>query len=314
MLIETADFWCSRASLNEATNRLEILDIIGPDEYTEHVDNNAYTNYMAYENVKLAYNAISDLKNKPSRVYNSLLERYDLDSKLSEWKNFLERIYLPKPNSAGIIPQDDTFLNKKEIEEIELYRNSDTKQAILLDYSRKEVVDMQILKQADLVMLLNLKPHLFPPGIVERNVRFYESRTVHDSSLSYCAHAIACANIGEMEMADEFFHKAMEIDLNTNYNDSMDGIHAAALGGIWNCVILGFAGVRYHHDYVELSPHMPDGWEKMSFYLKIHGQYILITIRKDKIILTAETSLQKALSFMINGELCSLEETLEIDR
>ncbi len=45
LLMETASFWMGRAT--EINGRLEIHDVIGPDEYTEHVNNNAYTNYLA---------------------------------------------------------------------------------------------------------------------------------------------------------------------------------------------------------------------------------------------------------------------------
>ena len=78
-----------------------------------------------------------------------------------KWQYFLEHIYLPKPDKNGIIPQDDAFLGKEELKNIEKYRQSPVKQSVLLDYSRDEVVDMQVLKQADLVMLFTLFPGLF---------------------------------------------------------------------------------------------------------------------------------------------------------
>ena len=81
----------------------------------------------------------------------------------------------------------DAFLGKEELKDIEKYRQSPVKQSVLLDYSRDEVVDMQVLKQADLVMLFTLFPGLFPADVVKKNVLFYEKRTLHDSSLSYCA-------------------------------------------------------------------------------------------------------------------------------
>lgn len=52
LLMETAAFWMGRAT--EINGRLEIHDVIGPDEYTEHVNNNAYTNYLARHNVACA--------------------------------------------------------------------------------------------------------------------------------------------------------------------------------------------------------------------------------------------------------------------
>ncbi|MDF2905573.1 MAG: trehalase [Herbinix sp.] len=312
MIIETATYWCSRAVWNNLQRRFEILDIIGPDEYTEHVDNNTYTNYMAYENVRLAYHLIHNLRESTTSEYLELQNRYNLDQALHTWREFIEHIYLPKPNDLGIIPQDDTFLSKKEIKDIEAYKNSPIKQSILLDYSREEIVNMQILKQADIVMLLNLMPDLFDKEIVLKNVRYYENRTIHDSSLSYSAHAIASAKIGDVEMAYDFFQKAMEIDLNDNYNDSTDGIHAAALGGIWNCIIQGFAGIQYNMDCVEITPHLPKQWRSLQFYLKVQDSYIKVRMTKEKVILEAERYLEKELLFRINGMDFPLFNRLEI--
>ncbi len=313
MIIETAMFWCSRASYNTFSKQFEILDIIGPDEYTEHVDNNAYTNYMAKENVQLAYDLISVLQEKNPELYHTFMRKYKLEKEKIIWRQFIDHIYLPLPNEVGIIPQDDTFLSKKVIENIETYRNSSTKQSILLDYSRDEVVNMQILKQADIVMLLNLIPQLFDKEIIKENVRFYENRTVHDSSLSYCAHAIASAGIGDIRLAYEFFLKAMEIDLNDNYSDTTDGIHAAALGGIWNSVILGFAGVKFGMDCIEITPHLPDSWEEMRFKIKAQGQFIRINIQRDKIQLEAEEALTKELEFTICGNTYLLKNNLVVN-
>jgi hypothetical glycosyl hydrolase len=312
MIIETATFWCSRVSYNTKKDQYEILDIIGPDEYTEHVNNNAFTNYMAKENVQLAYDIILNLKTNSMEIYQSLLTKYDLEQSLKTWKKFLDYIYLPSPNENGIIPQDDSFLCKKEINNIEPYKNSTTKQSILLDYSREEVGNMQILKQADIVMLLNLMPHLFNEVIIDKNVKYYENRTIHDSSLSYSAHAIASAKIGDIELAYDFFLKAMEVDLNDNYNDSTDGIHSAALGGIWNCIIHGFAGVKYGIEHIDIVPHLPKEWEELQFYLKVQGKYIKICISEEKVVLETEHSLEKELLFQINGETYSLLNHLEV--
>ena len=52
--------------------------------------------------------------------------------------------------TQGVIPQDDTFMAKPAIDLSAKAKAG--KQTILLDYSRAEVNEMQILKQADVVM------------------------------------------------------------------------------------------------------------------------------------------------------------------
>ena len=186
-------------------------------------------------------------------------------------EEFVRNIYIPQVNKDGIIPQDDTFLSKKELPDIDKYKNSQVKQSVLLDYTRDQVVDTQAIKQADVVMLLNLFPQLYSPDIVKKNVLFYEKRTLHDSSLSYCAHAQACANIGELDMAENFFKKALEVDLVDNPYDSTDGLHAAAMGGIYNCLIQGFAGVSADDSALYITPHLPKEWKKMEFVVMYKG-------------------------------------------
>lgn len=270
MLTEISLFWASRAV--ERNGRLEILDTIGPDEYTEHIDNNAFTNHMA----KYVVNVTINLMAMGHAEQHDIIDDYD--SKVAIFRDFVDRIYLPEPNETGIIPQDDTFLSKPALEDISEFKGSPIKQAVLLKHSRDEVVDSQVLKQADVVMLLNLFPRLVDREILKKNVEYYEDRTLHDSSLSYCAHAQACANVGLTDLAMQFFRKALEVDLCANPMDSTDGLHAASLGGIWNCVINGFAGLSSQDGELSLNPHLPESWRGIAFTTMFNGQKYRVNI------------------------------------
>jgi len=62
IVLDTARFWGSRAEWNEEQGRYEIHDVIGPDEYHEHVDNNSFTNRMARWNLEAALEVLSWLQ------------------------------------------------------------------------------------------------------------------------------------------------------------------------------------------------------------------------------------------------------------
>jgi len=64
ILLETARFWASRVEYNATLDRYEINDVIGPDEFHEHVNNNFYTNYLAKWNIKIALKLTKLLKEK----------------------------------------------------------------------------------------------------------------------------------------------------------------------------------------------------------------------------------------------------------
>lgn len=312
IVFEAARFWVSCAKWDEKRQKYGIYDVIGPDEYTEHVDNNAYTNYMAVYCVKMALNYVQKLKEENAKAYEHLNQKLQLEKDLQKWKEFQEKMYLPVPNEEGIIPQDDSFLSKPCLENITKYKESQIKQSVLLDYSREEVVNMQVLKQADVVMLLNLFPKLFDEEIVKKNVLFYENRTIHDSSLSYCAHAQACAAIGAMDLAWEFFRKCLVVDINENPHDSTDGVHSASLGGIWNCLIFGFAGVHYEKGVLYLTPNLPKQWKTMEFYMYIEGVKVHFTVGREKIALTCDKQEGRMIKVKAGNREYMLEEHLDI--
>ena len=58
ILLETSRFWASRVEL-ESDGRYHIRGVIGPDEYHEGVDDNAYTNVMAAFNIELGLEVVN---------------------------------------------------------------------------------------------------------------------------------------------------------------------------------------------------------------------------------------------------------------
>ncbi|RFU63577.1 glycoside hydrolase family 65 protein [Bacillus sp. V59.32b] len=294
LLKETARFWITRAV--EDNGRLSIKDVIGPDEYTEHVDNNAYTNYMAYYNVEKA-------------IY--FMDKFgDADELLLErGQAFLNRLYLPKPNKDQIIPQDDTFLNKTQID-LTRYKENQGSQGILLDYSRQEVNEMQILKQADVVMLLYLFPELFPRDMILENLHYYEEHTIHDSSLSKAIHAIVAARCGENDVAYRFFQEACLIDLGPDPHSSDEGLHAASLGALWLATIFGFANISSENDRLNINPKLPTSWTELTFPFHWQGSSLEILLTHQKITMTKVTGPE--LTVGINNEEYRLSDKIEV--
>ena len=272
LLMETASFWMGRAT--EINGRLEIHDVIGPDEYTEHVNNNAYTNYLAWHNVACA------------RQFMAMFGREDARFTENAGK-FLARLWLPEADADGVIPQDDTFMAKPAID-LSRYKAKAGKQTILLDYSRAEVNEMQILKQADVVMLNYLLPERFTPQQCAANLAFYEPRTIHDSSLSKAIHGIVLARCGDTDGAYAFWRDGIAIDLGDDPHSSDDGIHAAATGAIWLGAIQGFAGLHISEGELHLAPKLPAHWQKLAFPLRWRDATMHITCEDDQ--LTIETT------------------------
>lgn len=312
MLFDTAIFWASRLEWNEEKKEFHINEVIGPDEYKEHVDNNAFTNYMAHWNIKLAIEYYDRLKAEKPEVFERLNKKLGLDKNLTIWMDKLGKIYLPQPRETDlVIPQDDTYLSKQIID-LTKYKNQENVGSMFRDYNLEQVNEIQVSKQADIMVMFYLLEDRFSNDIKRANWNYYEPKTLHDSSLSLSTHSVLASDMNDKEMAYGLFRKASEIDLGPNMKTSDHGIHAASLGGIWQCVVNGFAGVRMLAGNLRIDPKLPENWSDLRFPLNWHGAELMVDLTKDTLRITRNNDNGAEVKFTVYGTEYVLDKNIEI--
>jgi len=148
----------------------------------------------------------------------------------------------------------------------------------------------QVIKQADVVVLLNLFESEYEKEILKANWEYYNRRTEHGSTLSYSMYGLLAAKLGKLKDAYEYFLKTALIDLEGNYkqyvgNLYIGGTHPAANGGAWMAAVFGFGGIRSEETKVEIEPHLPTHWKSLKFNLTIHGNLFEFEISNNKILI-----------------------------
>lgn len=301
IIFETATFWASRLEWSGKDGKYHITDVIGPDEYKEHVSNNAFTNYMAYWNMKKAIECARKLTEEQSDVYFALDGKLGLAERMKEWEEKSKLIYLPQPDlNSLIIPQDDTYLTKQVID-LDKYRKQEQVASILADYSMTQLSDIQVSKQADILVLFYLLEDWFSQETKAANWHYYEPKTLHDSSLSLSTHSMLASDVNELELAYEMFAKAARIDLGPNMHSCDEGIHSASIGGIWKAAVMGFGGVRSWEGTLRLNPKLPEAWERLSFPLAWKGERLQVTVTPGKLEVVRLSSGTDELAILIHG-------------
>lgn len=310
MIIETARFWNSRLEWIEENGRYEIRDVIGPDEYKEHVDNNAYTNYMAHANMRLAVQAIGLICGERKDLYGKMQklmqeEGTSLEQLERELEDKIEKLYLPQPDEkTGIIPQFDGYFGLKEID-LSAYKKASVVGTIYNDYSFEDVQNMQAGKQADIVELLYQMEDITTPENKAENYAYYEARTLHDSSLSKAIHSITACDLGMDKEAYDMFMSAAFTDLGQEMKSSDAGIHSANMGGVWQDVVMGFGGVRIHDGHLRIRPNCPKQWEKFTYPIYWKGNKLDVTVCKDGVEVINEGT---AFMAEIMGQMVTVEK------
>jgi kojibiose phosphorylase len=269
ILIETARFWASRV-VREDDARYHIRGVIGPDEYHETIDDNAYTNIMAQWNLETAEEVTRLLAGRWPAQWQALSCRLGLeDGEPARWREIARNLYTGFDERTGLFEQFQGYFGLEEIDPAAFQPRSAPMDVLL---GRERTQQSQVIKQADVVMLIYLLWERFPPPVRRVNFEYYEPRCGHGSSLSPAIHALVAARLGKTALAERYFRQAAEIDLADNMGNASGGIHAATMGGLWQAAAFGFAGLRLNEDGPELHPSLPPAWRSLSMRIQWRGR------------------------------------------
>ena len=219
LIVETARYWSSRVRY-DGDGRAHILGVIGPDEYHEPVDDNAYTNVIARWNLRRAAR-IPGVDERERRTWleiaDALVDGYD--------------------ETSGLYEQFAGFFELEPIVIAEVVPRRPVAADLLLGAER--TAGAQVLKQADVLMLHHLVPDEVAADSLAPNLDYYEPRTAHGSSLSPAIHAALLARAGRYRAALGVLAVAARLDLDDLTGTTAAGLHLATMGGLGRLSPLG---------------------------------------------------------------------------
>ena len=298
IILETGRFWSSRAQL-EADGRCHIRGVIGPDEYHEQVDDNAFTNVMARWNIRRALDVAALLRERWPDHWTHLSSCLGLtDTELVQWRTVAQTMTTGWTPQTGLFEQFAGFFGLEEID-LSPYEGRSVPMDSVLGKERTQLT--KVIKQADVVALLGLLPEEFPGDSAAANFRYYEPLCCHASSLSGAMHALVAARLGYSDVALRYFRHAVAIDLADTHTAIAGGLHMAALGGTWLTVMFGFAGLSLRSDGVAFDPRLPASWRSLGFGIEWRGRRLKIRIDAHDSVLQARLETGDSMALLVNG-------------
>lgn len=278
--IESARFWASRYTYDSQKDAYNLLFVKGPDEYCGVSHNNTYTVYLSRYNLQLAIKAIKYLGDAHPQSLQSLYQKIEFDeNEIDKWLDIISKIKINYIEECKLFVQDDTFML---LEPLEIQKHKKDNIPLYHKISFDRLQRYQVLKQADIILLMALMPNDFTDEQKKTAWDYYEPLTLHDSTLSFGTHSLFGAQINQKEKASEYLEKSLYLDLdNVMKNTGNEGLHIAALGATWQAIIFGFAGVSYNNGQIRVNPRLPKQWKHISFTLFINGERVHFSIGND---------------------------------
>jgi len=283
ILVETARYWASRIRV-EPDGGAHIFGVIGPDEYHEPVDDNAFTNVIARWNLRRAVEAVESADDDHVGV-----------GEQRRWLELADALFDGYDADTGIYEQFAGFDRLEPLVIAEIAPRRPIAADLLLGAERTG--GAQVIKQADVLMIHHLLPDEAVAGSLEPNLRFYEPRTAHGSSLSPAIHASLLARTRDFDRALEALHIAARMDLDDLTGTTAQGLHLGTMGGTWQAIAFGFMGLRPRGGMLHVDPVLPPSWSALEMRVQFRGS--AVRLRKERSHLTIWAD--KRISVVVGG-------------
>jgi alpha,alpha-trehalose phosphorylase len=271
LLVATARLWRSLGH-HDSSGEFRIDGVTGPDEYTAIVDNNVYTNLMAQLNLRVAAETAARHTRAAAKLGVNAEE-------MASWRDAAKAMRIPFDEVLGVHPQSEGFTDHQVWD----FENTPPEHyPLLLHVPYFDLYRKQVVKQADLVLAMVLRPDAFTPEQMARNFAYYEALTVRDSSLSACTQAVMAAWTGHLDLAYDYLAESALVDLNNLAGNSDHGVHIASMAGTWTAVASGFGGMQCDSSGLRFAPRLPPALSRVSFGLLWQGRRLRVEMRPDE--------------------------------
>jgi maltose phosphorylase len=299
VLIGIARFWAQRVNWSIDKEKYVMLGVTGPNEYENNINNNWYTSTIATWCLKYTIEAIEIVKQNDASRLNEIVAKtkFNLVEEQKHWQEIIDKMFYPTDEKLGIFLQQDGYLDKEQVLVNDLPA---TDRPLNQKWSWDRILRSCFIKQADVLQGIYFFEEDYDLETIRRNYDFYEPRTVHESSLSPCVHAIIAAKLGDLDRAYEFYLRTSRLDLDDYNNDTEDGLHITSMAGTWLSVVEGFGGMRVKNNQLSLHPVLPKNWKSYSFKIGFRKAIVTVKFDGEKVSLTNES--EQALDLNVFGK------------
>ncbi len=326
MIIEVARFLADLANYNEALDRYEIKEVMGPDEYHDGypgadvpgLDNNAYTNVMTVWVVSRALEILGLLPDQQAQELQAHLRL--TTNELDRWNDIARKMRVCFQGD-GVIEQFEGYERLEELDWLDYQERYGDIQRLdrILEAESDSTNRYKVSKQADVLMILYLLSatevrEIFhrlgypfePDEDMRANVEYYLARTSHGSTLSWVVHSWVLARL-DRRRSWELFLQALRSDIaDIQGGTTHEGIHLGAMAGTVDLIQRCYGGVEARGDVLWFDPALPEELPDLRFLLHYRGHRVDVVIARDRLQVLVLPALAPPIRVGFDGEVVEL--------
>jgi maltose phosphorylase len=305
-------FWSQRITFSEERGKYVMLGVTGPNEYENNINNNWYTNTIAVWCMNYTIEALDWVKANKKADYERIVSKTGFkEDETVRWKDICGKMHFPVVETEGVFAQQDGYMDKEQIMVDQL---DPAQRPINQHWSWDRILRSCFIKQADTLQGIYLFEENYDTETIAKNFKFYEERTVHESSLSPCVHVVLAARIDQMQKAYELYLRTSRLDIDDYNHEAHEGLHITSMAGTWMSVVEGFGGKRVIDEQLVLNPQIPSNWNKFSFKVLWRGSQLKVSVDASSVVVNNESDVAANVSIYGNNYDVSAMSQVEVKR
>ncbi len=305
MLIQISRFYATRGQWGQKTGLYGFFGVMGPDEFQLMVNNNCYLNLMAKKLFEYTLEVIDRMSGEAEEAFQALAERLDLTAEEQvDWRSKAEKMKIPQDPETGIYEEHDGFF---DMPHLDIHSIPVTEFPLYSHWSYDRLYRYDMIKQPDVLMFMFLYSGDYTIAEKIANYEYYESRCIHESSLSPSIHSILASEIGKEAEAYSFFEFATRLDLDNYNRNTREGLHTTSIAAAWMNIVYGFGGMRSDGGRLSFRPTLPARWDGYSFPVSYKESKLLVEVDKQRVSIKVVSG--NPVDITIYGRSCSIDST-----
>lgn len=279
-ILETARFYKSYATLSKNKKHYDFLQVKGLDDSHGFVDNEAYTNYIIKNTLDVTIKLVAYAKTEEKILVRNIFKEYGYDKLVSELRELRRKLYTKKEQIDYEIEAHDRYHN------LDNRSVSDLKRIEFLNkYPVKEVENTTFIHNANVISKLALFMDDFSEKVRRVNYDYYLRRSVNPDVFTRINYVIVgCAS----NETDEAYKQYLEIANLKVTNDFLfnEGLNMILIGGIYNMIVYGFAGVRHHGYLLSGDYNQAQKIRRLEFNMQIANNLAYIKTKRNSVTIS----------------------------
>lgn len=298
VLVAISRFWSQRVHQSSAEGDWVMLGVTGPNEYENNVNNNWYTNYIAKWTLEYTLECIEATRGD-SEFWSAFTAKTGFRdaAETDRWKAIARGIRQPRLEGTKVFLQQDGFTDKELLTADDL---DPAERPINQHWSWDRILRSVFIKQADVLQGMYFFEDRFDAETIRENFDYYEPKTLHESSLSPCVHAVLAAKLGREDKALEMYLRTARLDLDDYNHEADEGLHITSMAGSWMALVEGFGGKRVYDGKLSFEPMIPSGWKSYRFNIVYRGVTVSVHVTREKVSVSNRSD--RSIDLLIYGK------------